>query len=69
MRSKSAIGGELPIRQDDLASAIGSTRETVSLAIASFRRPWARSAVAPIRWNWSARLLRTWTMRGFSQVP
>ena len=33
-----ATGGELPIRQDDLASAIGSTRVTVNKVLADFER-------------------------------
>jgi CRP-like cAMP-binding protein len=33
-----AIGGELPIRQDDLASAIGSTRETVNKLLHDLER-------------------------------
>lgn len=33
-----AIGGELPIRQDDLASAIGSTRETVNKLLRDFEK-------------------------------
>ena len=33
-----AIGGELPIRQDDLAAAIGSTRVTVNKLLADFER-------------------------------
>ena len=33
-----AISGELPIRQEDLAAAIGSTRETVNKLLAEFER-------------------------------
>lgn len=33
-----AIGGDLPIRQDDLAAAIGSTRVTVNKLLADFDR-------------------------------
>jgi CRP-like cAMP-binding protein len=33
-----AIGGELPIRQEDLAAAIGSTRETVNKLLSDFER-------------------------------
>ncbi len=33
-----AIGGHLPIRQDDLAAAIGSTRVTVNKVLADFER-------------------------------
>lgn len=33
-----AIGGELPIRQEDLALAIGSTRETVNKLLREFER-------------------------------
>ena len=31
-----AIGGDLPIRQEDLAAAIGSTRETVNKLLSDF---------------------------------